>query len=42
MKQIDVIAMHSIKITHSRKDGCEGCKYEFTYPNLDEEPCLSF
>jgi hypothetical protein len=23
-------------------DGCEGCKYEFTYPNLDEEPCLSY
>jgi hypothetical protein len=22
-------------------DGCEKCKYEFTYPDLDQEPCLS-
>lgn len=22
-------------------DGCEECKYEFTYPDLDQEPCLS-
>lgn len=22
-------------------DGCERCKYEFTYLELDEEPCLS-
>jgi len=22
-------------------DGCEGCKYEFTYPDLNQEPCLS-
>lgn len=22
-------------------DRCENCKYEFTYPDLDQEPCLS-
>lgn len=45
-----MVKQYSIEINFEHKvdtagymdhDGCEGCKNEFTYPDLDKEPCLS-